>query len=201
MSDTTPTLPVPSKEQLLEALLYTRGGEVSFKQVAKSIGCPVEQVQNIAESLGEQLSGRGVALSIGESGVALVTAPEVSDYVVSWQQLELQGNLSQSALDVLTIVLYQGPVTKAEIDLIRGVNSATMVRTLLVRGLVQRDKKDGAILYSATIDLLGFLGITNVKELPQYATIRGEMNDRRKALIEVAQKSDSDDNKKEYEND
>src|SRR3989344_8813132 len=88
---------------------------------------------------------------------------------------ELSEELSKSALETLTLVLYRGPVNKSNIDFIRGVNSQFILRNLLVRGLIERvahetDKR--VLLYRATFELLQHLGISRITELPEYDTVQ-----------------------------
>ena len=83
-------------------------------------------------------------------------------------------------METLSIVLYRGPVRKSEIDYIRGVNSATILRNLLVRGLVERktdENNQRSFFYLPTFELLSYLGISELKELPEYEQTQKEIED------------------------
>ena len=153
------------------------GGQVDWDELATKMDLPEEQVKAVAQSLEADYEERGVSVVITATGASLVTAPVVADFVTELKKQELEGSLSPAALDTLTIVLYEGPITKAKVDFIRGVNSATMLRNLLVRGLVdrRRDRDARQFIYVATADLLGFLGVTRVEDLPEYEAVRAEL--------------------------
>ena len=173
-------------KQRLEALLYLAGGQVGWSELQEKLDLPEDEIKKLAQSLAVDYEERGVSIVITDTGVSLVTAPAVADFVTKLKKQELEGSLSPAALDTLTIVLYEGSVTKAQVDFIRGVNSATMLRNLLVRGLVdrQRDSDARQFVYVATADLLGFLGITRVEDLSEYEVVRTELKARIETLKE-----------------
>ena len=90
----------------------------------------------------------------------------------------MQKDLGKAALETLTIILYRAPVSKGELDYIRGVNSSFILRNLLVRGLVERsinpnDKR--SFVYRPTFDLLSHLGIAKIEDLPEYESVGQEI--------------------------
>ncbi len=87
--------------------------------------------------------------------------------------------MTPSALETLSIIIYRGPITKKEIDYIRGVNSGFILRNLLIRGLIEKDEsKEGrGVQYKPTLDLLSLLGISNLSELPEYDAVKKEIED------------------------
>ena len=108
----------------------------------------------------------------------LATAPDVSDFMKKIVQEEYTKDLGKAGLETLAVVLYRGPVTRAEIDHIRGVNSSFIVRSLLVRGLVERlpnERDSRSFLYRASFDLLRHLGVANVSDLPEYESVKQEI--------------------------
>lgn len=110
--------------------------------------------------------------------VALAVSPTCSKEIEEAHASELKRDMGDAGLEVLSIVLYRGPSTRTEIDYIRGVNSASTVRTLLERGLIERTHNPNdarEYLYRPTTDLLAHLGITGTGELPDYATMAAEL--------------------------
>jgi segregation and condensation protein B len=104
---------------------------------------------------------------------------------------ELNKDLSQASLDTLSIILYKSPITKKEIEYIRGVNSSFSIRNLLVRGLIEREasKLDERIyLYKPTLELFRYLGISKIEDMPEWNNLQDEL----KALLDLEQvKSDN----------
>ncbi len=108
----------------------------------------------------------------------LGTAPELSELIENLQKEELNKDLSKAALETLSIVLYKNGVSRAEIDYIRGVNSSFTLRALSVRGLIEKasDAKDSRrFLYKPSFDLLSYMGVRSVQELPEYRQVNKEM--------------------------
>lgn len=91
---------------------------------------------------------------------------------------DLQKDLGKSALETLAIILYQGPIKRADIDYVRGVNSQFILRNLLMRGLISRvdDPSDErTFLYKPSLELMAFLGITDIKQLPDFEEVVGKL--------------------------
>lgn len=157
----------------IEALLFASGRALSLKQMAKLIDCSVKEIDDEVDRLTafyeEQKSG--LALLRKEKKVQLVSNPHHGKLVESFLKEEFTGPLSRAALETLALVAYRGPITKPAIDMVRGVNSAIMLRTLLIRGLVDRKKsvKDARMyVYSLSFDFMRHLGVTKIEELPDY---------------------------------
>lgn len=114
--------------------------------------------------------GRGLRIQRRGESVQLVTAPEAGPYVERFLGLELSGSLSQAALEALAIVAYRQPVTRAQVEAIRGVNSDTVLRTLVGRGLIEEvdrlEQVGRPILYGTTFEFLQEFGLRSVDELP-----------------------------------
>jgi segregation and condensation protein B len=113
---------------------------------------------------------KGISLQLIGEEVQMVTAPDNAKLVKDYIKEETTGELTRAALETLTIVAYRGPITRSEIEQIRGVNCAVILRNLLVRGLVdsREDKKKMQLSYNITFDFLKFLGLNEQRELPDY---------------------------------
>ena len=164
--------------QLAEALLFSEGGSLSLQKLTALMDCTNEECLAALTRLSAELHGRGISLVQTEREVTLAISSEESGFVRAALQRELGKEIGDAGLEVLAIILYRGASTRAQIDYIRGVNTSSTVRTMLARGLIERaGNPDDAreYLYRPTTELLAHLGIRNLKELPEYDTIRGEL--------------------------
>lgn len=100
----------------------------------------------------------------------MVTAPEAADYVRRFLGLELTGKLSPAALETLAVVAYRQPATRADIEAVRGVNSDSVLRTLINRGMIEEqgrlDKAGRPIVYGTTFEFLQHFGLAALEQLP-----------------------------------
>ncbi len=165
---------------LLEAILYWRGEPVKITELAKALGVSKEEVVTAASELESSLAeNRGVRLMQHDDTLALVTAPEASELIEKLRKEELSRDLGKAALETLSIVMYKGPLSRADIEYIRGVNCTSIIRTLLIRGLIekiQNPKDQRSSLYKVSSDLLMHLGVTTLSELPGYEATRTELD-------------------------
>ena len=157
----------------IEAVLFVHGEPLKVKRLASLTGASEAQVEKALEDLKNSLSdeNRGLDLMKNKDEVQLVTATELTNIVEKLTKEELDTKLTPAALETLSIIAYLGPCTRALIDFIRGVNSAFMLRSLMVRGLVERreDKqKTGGYIYQITFDFLKHMGVSSPEELPEY---------------------------------
>lgn len=163
----------PPPEQLpalLEALLFVADGPVESGVLAKVLGVARRELDGPLEALGEALQGRGVRLQRGPEGVQLVTSPRASGYVERFLGLESAKRLSTAALETLAIVAYRQPVTRAQVEAIRGVNSDGAIDTLRTRGLVditgRADSPGRPALFATTQRFLEHFGLERPEQLP-----------------------------------
>lgn len=150
---------------------------MELKRIASVMGCTVDDVKKTAEELRNDLVERGVTLVETVDELELRTAPDAADMVKKLREGELSKDLGKAGLEALAIILYRGQVTRSEIDWIRGVNSAQTVRSLMLRGLIERteDPSDKRrFRYQPTTDALAHLGIGRVEDLPRFAELSKE---------------------------
>lgn len=165
-------------ESKIESILFFKGEPVSVKQLVSFLGVDEKEIMQALSVLKESLQNRGIRLISNNNRVMLGTAPEMHDIIKLIKKEEISKDLGKASLETLSIVLYKSPVRKSEIDYIRGVNSATILRNLMVRGLIERkaDKKNQrSFFYYPTFDLLSFMGISDLSELPEYNKVKGEL--------------------------
>lgn len=166
---------------LLEALLFSAGEPIEKKRLASLIGVTPEMLLQAVEALKGDLTSRGLSLIETGDELELRTSPEAADFVKKLREAELSRDLGKASLETLAIVLYQGSATRGEIDWVRGVNSSAALRSLMLRGLVERteDATDRRrARYKTTVDALAHLGITEQRELPRYEELTSALADR-----------------------
>ncbi len=160
-----------SLDALLEALLLVAGPEGStVERLARAVQRPVEDVEAGLLMLEERLRTRGIRLQRHRQRVRLVTAEEAASVVRRFLGVEARARLSRAALETLAIIAYRQPITRPEIDAIRGVNSEGVIRSLLEKGLIEEVGRAEApgrpILYGTTPKFLEMVGLTSLEELP-----------------------------------
>ncbi|HHH81810.1 MAG TPA: SMC-Scp complex subunit ScpB [Chloroflexi bacterium] len=159
-----------SLEARMEALLFVASDAVAIPDLARTLDVPLREIEAALEALQSTLAGRGIRLQLTRNQVQLTSAPEAANDVQRFLQLEETATLSRAALESLAIIAYQQPVTRPQIDAIRGVNSDSVLRTLLRHGLIEevgRSEGPGRpILYGTTPDFLSHFGLTSLEELP-----------------------------------
>jgi len=162
-------------ENIIEAVLFYKGEPISFSQLAKILEKEEVFIREAVINLKKELEGRGVILLEQNEEIALATHPDASQAVERLLKEETSGPLSKASLETLSIICYRGPVTKSDIDYIRGVNSHFILRSLSIRGLVTREQnpKDArTFLYKPTFELLSYLGLPAIENLPDYHPYR-----------------------------
>lgn len=158
-------------EQKIESLLFFKNEPLSFSWLSKNIQVSQEVIQETVLAMGHYYNNRGISLVIGPDSVALMTGEAGTEIIAKIKGTKEERELSKQALETLAIIIYKGKATKSEIDYIRGVNSIFILRNLLIRGLITKkqntlDKRSP--FYIPTHDLLSFLGISDITELPQF---------------------------------
>jgi segregation and condensation protein B len=157
--------------KIIEGLLFVASEPVTVNHLAEAIECEVKQVEVALEQLQKTCHGRGIRLQRQGKKVQLVSAPELTDYIERFLGLSISGKLSAAALETLAIVVYRQPVTRPEIEAIRGVNSDGVLRTLLSKGLVEEvgrlDSVGHPALFGTTFEFLRFFGLEKIEDLPE----------------------------------
>ncbi len=153
----------------LVALLFAAGGLLGLEEVARALGA---QPSNLEETLVYLHEHPPLGLRVLRHGdeLTLVTDPASAPYVEALLGLDRPTKLSRAALETLAIVAYRQPVTRGDVEMVRGVNSDSAVTTLLNRGLVaevgRRETVGRPTLYGTTPEFLQLLGIDAVDDLP-----------------------------------
>ena len=159
----------------IEALLLVANKPLSVPELSKVFGLKNEELEKVLTDLSQEYedSDRGWRLINTGSNYQLVSAGVHADLLKKFLKLEASSELSQPSLEALTIIAYRGPVSKLELERIRGVNCSLIIRNLLIRGLIEEifDKNKNENFYQVTLDFVRFLNLNNLKDLPDYVRL------------------------------
>ncbi len=165
----------PHRREALEAMLFATGYPLSYDKIAPLLGMTRDVARDFVRSFAQEYNaaqGRGLLLIAGEGDCRLCTKGEYAPLIRAAMGGRGSGKLSPSALEVLAIVAYHQPVTRATVDEIRGVDSSYALGVLVDRGLVSPtgrvDAPGRPLLYGTTDDFLLAFGLTSLKDLPDY---------------------------------
>ncbi len=158
----------------LEALLFVASGSVTASQLASALELPTKEIESGLDKLSKRYlqanSKSGLRLERHHGRYQLTTHPQAAQYIEHFLGLEVTSRLSRAALETLAIVAYQEPVTRPQIDSIRGVNSDGVLKSLLSKGLIEEigraDSPGRPILYVTTSDFLQHFGLSSIRDLP-----------------------------------
>lgn len=162
----------------IEGLLFWKGESMTIKELSKILSTDEKEIENALRVLDQSLSSRGIKLVRNENTVELRTDSSMSDLIERLTKEELDKDLGRAGLETIAIILYEGPISRKEIDYIRGVNSQFIIRNLMIRGLIEKiENTDGrGFSYKPTIELLSHLGISSIEQLPEYKEIKEKLN-------------------------
>lgn len=168
-------------ESKIEAVIFIYGEFISINRLADLLEAGEKEVRMAVLSLQEKFisDNRGLRLIIDNDKVQLITRPEYGSFIEKLIKDETRAELTPACLETLSIVAYLGPISRAAIEYIRGVNSSFILRSLSIRGLLNREpdpKRANAYLYRISPDLLKYLGVNSIKELPDFEKYRELMN-------------------------
>ena len=158
----------------IETLLFVSSKPLAAQKIMQLAQADRAVVSAALAELIEEYNGkRGIAILKNNDEYQMVSASEYAGLAQLFYKDELAGELTRPSLETLTIIAYRGPLTKPELEEIRGVNCSLILRNLLIRGLAQKevDRALGLEVYSITMDFLQWLGVTSITELPGYARL------------------------------
>lgn len=171
----------------LESILFVASKPLSVKKMASVLppptgGVPPRGGKNREEEVLAALESLRVKYNNADSGITIlqngdeyqmVANPENKDAAENFLKAEVSGELTRPQLETLTVISYCGPITKPELEQIRGVNCSLILRNLMLRGLVKENEGSSALLpsYQVTMDYLRHLGLNSLTELPNYAEL------------------------------
>lgn len=162
----------------MEALLFALGRPLSRTELAKKLSVTPLEIEEAL--LFSKQQKRGIVFIDDGKGLELRTATEASGLIDTVRKDEYAREVGRAGIETLAAILYRGPLTRAEIDFIRGVNSSQILRTLTMRGLVrkiQNPKDERSFLYEPTADLLSFIGARDASEIPDFTSVKTKLTE------------------------
>jgi segregation and condensation protein B len=157
---------------IIEALLFASGEPLTIGAIIKATSLTEQDIRDIMRDLIAEYSGRDSGIVIAEiaDGYEMLTDPELAAWIRRLKNINVSNKLSQPALETLSIIAYKQPITKVEIDQLRGVNSDAAVKSLLDKRLVKiigkKESPGRPFLYATTNEFLHYFGLKNLAELP-----------------------------------
>jgi segregation and condensation protein B len=161
-----------SLKSKIESLLFITTRPLPANKIAELVEGDKEEVKAELDKLFEEYNQKekGINLQKIGSNYQMVTSGDNSKMITDFLKEEITGELTPASLETLTVIAYRGPITRAELELIRGVNCSIILRNLMIRGLIEEieDKKNMVEKYQITFDFMNHLGITEPAQLPEY---------------------------------
>lgn len=158
---------------IIECMLFAAGDPIPLRELSEMLEINDKRLKNIIEDMNHDYSEakRGLYIAEFNNKYQLSTKPEYGSYVKKLIKPEGRQNLSQAAMETLAIIAYKQPITRIDIDELRGVRNGRAIATLLEKGLIKEsgrmDTVGRPILYGTTEDFLKYFGFKNIKELPE----------------------------------
>lgn len=167
-------------KKAIESLLFISHKPLTANEIAKAVDVDKKEAQELLEMIFNEYNEResGIKIIKLEDKYQMSTSGESSEVVSKFIKSEITGELTRPSLETLTIIAYRGPISKAELELIRGVNCGLILRNLLMRGLIEsrEDKSREITVYSITFDFLKFLGLEKIEDLPDFEKLNRNNN-------------------------
>ena len=154
----------------IEALLFVSPSPISIHQLAALLNLNTREIEKQISILENTLKMRGIRIQRHKNQVQLISAPEISHLIETFLTIETTSKLSRAALETLAIIAYKQPITRPQVDSIRGVNSDSVIQNMLSKGLIEdvgrADSPGRPILYTTTPDFLKYFGLESLEKLP-----------------------------------
>ncbi|MGE5140057.1 MAG: SMC-Scp complex subunit ScpB [Rudaea sp.] len=159
-----------SLKSKVESLVFVSDGPVTIEELARALNQDEASIENALSALSEDYQGRGIRLQRTHGRVQLVSAPEAAPDVQQFLGLESSARLSMAGLETLAIIAYRQPITRPQVEAIRGVNCDGVIHNLLQRGLIEEvgrlETVGHPIQYGTTFEFLQYFGMKDVNDLP-----------------------------------
>lgn len=159
----------------IESILFIQGEPMAVSRLAKTVGAGKREIEEALAELQTEYRERGIQLVQNADEWQFATNPENRDLVQRFVSNDLTDDLTRASLEVIAIIAYKGPISRANIEYLRGVDSSYVLRNLLIRGLVTREenpKDRRSYLYRIATNFLTYIGASNLEALPHYEEFR-----------------------------
>lgn len=169
-------------KSLVESLLFVADRPVTVQELAASLETEAKEIQDVLLELKAEYQERGICLQYRGEQIQMVSAPEAGAAIERFLGLEISGRLSSAALETLSVIAYLQPVTRPQIEAIRGVQSDGVIRSLVRRGLLEQvgraETVGRPILFGTTLEFLQQFGLQSLHDLPDWETFQPELEER-----------------------
>lgn len=158
----------------IESILFVASKPLSTRVLAEALQKNEVEVEEAVETLKMKYNHPESGIHVLSEGknVQFSTNPENGEFIRTFLKQEIAGELTKAQLETLTVIGYRGPVSRSEIEQIRGINCAVILRNLLMRGLIEENTSDAVVpVYTLSFEALAHLGIHSVNELPEYENL------------------------------
>lgn len=173
----------------IEAILFAAGESVAISEIALSLEVSADEVLRCADLLDGKYKNGGISLLRIDEDLQLKTKKEYYEYVRKVTEPKRNAPLSHAALEALSIVAYKQPVTRSQIDYIRGVDSSSSVSRLIMCGLIEQcgtsDAPGRPSLYATTKEFLRVFGLKDLTELPDIGELEKELTTEEAEQLEI----------------
>jgi|SRR3989344_693030 len=199
-------------QSIIETILFVHGEPLSLEKLAKAAKANKEETKQALTALNDTYSERGIILLEKDGLFQIGSNPENTSYVEDLIKGEFTEELSKAALETLSVIAYKGPLTRVDIEYVRGVNSSFTLRNLMMRGIIERidNPRDArSYLYRVSFDFLKHFGVASVEELPNFAEFKAtpvelptqDIAEKTKSEMEPISDSAGEENNYEDNND
>ena len=175
-------------QRAVEAILFAAGYPVKYEKLSEVIGLPQRDLRALISAMAEGYRDRGIQLLMYPDACQLTTREVFAPYIREALGIKRGGNLSASSLEVLAVVAYNQPVTRAYVDAIRGVDSSYAVTSLLDKGLIEAvgrlDAPGRPMLYGTTEKFLRVFGLSSLADLPETEALDAAASQAEGVMIE-----------------
>lgn len=185
-------------EGIIEGLLYVQGDlGLTINQIEDILEIPEEEAKRLVLNLKNyyEENNRGLRINYLGNTIKLTTKEEHQKYYQKLLESQSSNNLSESALEVLAIIAYNEPITRGDLEKLRGVDSTYVLRRLLAKGLIKEcgksDLPGRPILYKTTDDFLDYFGLASIKDLPNIELLE-EDNSPKDLYTSIYKEGDND---------
>lgn len=162
----------------LESILLISDRALKIKDLAKKLNLEKKEIKKLIGELKKKFNteSSGIHLLTTNDKIQFTTNPLSEKIIKDFVKEELNSNLTDASLETLTIIAYRGPITRSELEQIRGVNCSVIIRNLLIKGLIENktNREKMTKVYSITLDFLKYLGINAIHELPNYERLNSD---------------------------
>lgn len=166
---------------IIESLLFVSGEPLEVKQISSIIECSVSFTEELLKEMSKlyEIESRGIRLINNKGNYSLATKSDNSTYIEKLLGINSRQGLSQAALETLAIIAYKQPITRIDIDEIRGVKSDRAIYTLVEKGLIKENGRldviGRPILYGTTQEFLKYFDLENIDQMPSIDSFIGEI--------------------------